>query len=273
MLIRPVDFGRSEKQSDLINTTSMHTQPQPHPQLESVKLQHVMARSLAERRGAFGLIYDHYFSAGMCRENPRGLRITPYQLLDTTSVFVTKRREQVVSTMTLVCDGLLGLPMEPIYPQLFREAREAGLRTAEVTSMALGDMREFLMISRVMVQSARFQRVNQLLIMVRPNHARFYNRIGFEFAGEAASCPHVLGEVGVAMRMDFDELDRNPPTRELYEHYFGSRLTDEQLRPSPMSLNEQILWKRQIDPRYADDTDDFEVDFHFFDAASKTPAA
>src|SRR5689334_24741569 len=95
-----------------------------------------LANSFEHRAAAFRLIYQSYLSSGLGRRNPLGLRVTPFQLLATSQIFLASKstsiptelekwdasvhseelepsglREQVVATITLVNDGQLGLPM------------------------------------------------------------------------------------------------------------------------------------------------------------------
>ncbi|HEX7447584.1 MAG TPA: hypothetical protein VF306_08570, partial [Pirellulales bacterium] len=74
-----------------------------------------VADSFAEREAAFRLVYAAYTRAGLIEQNPFQMRVTPYQLLDTTDMFVAVQAGEVISTVSLVSDGEIGLPMEAIY--------------------------------------------------------------------------------------------------------------------------------------------------------------
>src|SRR5688572_10201296 len=76
-----------------------------------------IAQSRAEREAAFRLIYGAYLRSGLGIENAHGMRITPFQLLPTTTIFnarLTTGPEAgvVFSTVSLVGDGEFGLPLE-----------------------------------------------------------------------------------------------------------------------------------------------------------------
>src|SRR5918996_1700969 len=89
-----------------------------------------VASSREERRSAFQLVYTSYREAGLCEDNQCGLRFTPYQLLSSTDIVVAELRGEVVSTMSLIRDGSLGLPMEEIYPDIVCSRRGASMRLA-----------------------------------------------------------------------------------------------------------------------------------------------
>ncbi len=136
-----------------------------------------VASTREQREAVFRLIYHSYRDAGLCEPDFTELRFTPYQLLPTTDLFLAQLHEEVVCTLSLVRDGELGLPMEDLYAEQIEQRRAAGLHLAEVSCLA--DCRSdpsrffelFCDLSRLMVQSAEYQSVDQLLIAVHPRHA------------------------------------------------------------------------------------------------------
>ena len=95
-----------------------------------------VAATRSERQAAFELVYQSYLRAGLYAENPFGMRFTPYQLLPTTDIIIAKLRGEVVSTLSLVRDGELGLPMEEIYPEEVNARRNKSVGLAEVSCLA-----------------------------------------------------------------------------------------------------------------------------------------
>jgi hypothetical protein len=198
-----------------------------------------VASSPDERAEAFGLVYKAYLRAGLIDENPFEMRVTPHHLLPTTDVFLAQVRGVVISTVSLVADGELGLPMESIYRDELAELRGRGGRLAEVTSLA--DRRRYLSrtlpvfvsLMRLLGQSARKRGIDRLLVAVHPRHAKFYQRfLKFEALGGQRSYPLVRNNPAVALTLDFERLDRTRPLG--YEVFFGDAIADEQLRPWPM---------------------------------------
>ena len=54
-----------------------------------------LARSRSDLHGAFTLLYEAYLNAGLEAEKPSGIRITPYHLLPTTEVLVSRLSDEV----------------------------------------------------------------------------------------------------------------------------------------------------------------------------------
>ncbi len=211
-----------------------------------------VASTPEERRDAFRLVYDSYLRAGLARENEHRVRVTPYHLLPTTHVFVARYQGEVISTLSLVGDNELGLPMESIYRAEIGRRRALGLSVCEVSCLAdrRSSSRDFLTVfcslSRVMAQFARRQGYDQLLVVCHPKHSAFYIRyLGFEVMGRLTECPHVLNKPAVALCLDFDRVDREPPA--CYKRFFGEWLPAEQLRPQRMGPGERNVLSRMVD--------------------------
>lgn len=203
-----------------------------------------IAENRREREAAFRLVYEAYTRAGLIEANPYEVRVTPYQLHTTTDVFIAVDGGELISTVSLVGDGELGLPMEHIYGEEVRVLRERGLKVAEVSSLA--DRRRqlsrtlpvFVPLMRLMVQAASFRGIEQLLVAVHPRHARFYQRfLSFEPLGIEKSYPLVRNNPAVALRLDFTKIAIQRPVN--YETFFGEPLPVEQLRRHAMSVDER----------------------------------
>ncbi len=206
-----------------------------------------------ERRDAFRLVYDSYLRAGLAQPNEHRVRVTPHHLLPTTHVFVARYQGDVISTLSLVGDNALGLPMESIYGAELARRRSQGLAISEVSCLAdrRGSRRDFLTVfcglSRVLAQFARRQGYDQLLVVCHPKHSAFYIRfLGFQvMCGGVLECPHVMNKPAVALCLDFERVDREPPA--CYKRFFGEWLPEDQLRPSYMGPLERKVLARMVD--------------------------
>ncbi len=207
--------------------------------------------------GSFRLVYEAYLRAGLARPNPFGMRVTPYQLLETSEVLVAVRQGQVITTITLVRDGELGLPMESTYPEEVAALRAQGLHLAEVSCLA--DRRHVrtehatseskcpapataMRLMTLMAQLARARGVNQLLIAVHPRHARFYCRFtAFEPIGGLRSYHAVCDQPAVALALDIDRAPVDHP--HLFHRFFGLPFPPGTLAPRPMpaSLRRELV--------------------------------
>jgi hypothetical protein len=183
------------------------------------------------------------------------MRVTPYHLFPSTDVFVALLRGEVISTVSLVGDSPMGLPMESIYHDVVAQRREQRLRVAEVTCLA--DRRRdfyrflpvFVELSRILVQTARRHAVDQLLVTVHPKHARFYERfLAFQQVGQPKSYPLVCDHPAVALCLDFAHVDQQ--RAEDYQRLFGRPVPEAKLQPQPMSQADCDYFRPMIDPHF-----------------------
>jgi hypothetical protein len=206
-----------------------------------------LARTPGDRTGAFQLVYRSYLRAGLGDEKPYGMRVTPFQLEPASQIFVGKIRGEVVSTVTLVPDGPLGLPMDSMFHDEVNALRKAGRKVAEVSCLA--DRRSnpsrfldtFCQLNRMMAQHARYHDIECLLISVHPRHARFYRRyFGFKpISDRVESCPHVQDRPAAALILDFEVFDREQP--DCWHDYFGDWIPRDELEPYSIPGNELEL--------------------------------
>jgi hypothetical protein len=199
-----------------------------------------VAATREERQGAFQLAYQSYFNAGLCASCNEGVRITPYQLLSTTDIIVAQLRGEVISTLSLVRDGELGLPLESIYPDEVKQRRDAGLKLAEVSCLA--DRRRdasrffdlFSELARVMIQMADRYGVDELLIAVHPRHARMYCRaMAFQQLGDNRDYPAVNGNPAVLLSLGMEYLKTE--RAEVWKRFAREPLPESIVRHRPLS--------------------------------------
>src|SRR5262245_15291207 len=107
---------------------------------------------------AFRLQHDQYVARGYMDPHPSGWRLSLYNALPKTRVFVARTRDgEVVATMTLIADSPLGLPMDEIYADELRRLRDDGRDLAEVSGLAiapsynLSGVPIFLRLTRLLV--------------------------------------------------------------------------------------------------------------------------
>ena len=194
-----------------------------HPDIELK-----VAGSRNERRAAFELIYNSYRRVGLCAPNANGIRFTPYQLQQTTDIIIARLRGDVISTLSLVRDGNLGLPMEQIFADEVAARRAAGRQVAEVSGLA--DRRQsparffplFCDMGRLMAQLAARLGVAELLITVHPRHVSLYRRyMAFMPLGDCREYPTVQGHPAVALSLDLSPARVESPKS--WQKFFGAR--------------------------------------------------
>lgn len=174
------------------------------------KIEVALARTEAELTASFSILYDAYYQAGLVEANTLGVRLTPFHLLPTTEVFVAKVERHVNSTLTMVGDGAMGLPMDSIYSEETTWLRSKGFRLAEIGSLAdrrnstVKFVRVFKELAKLVVQVAEQRGINGLVIATHPRHAGFYIRsFGFQQIGGLTDCPYARGNPAVALLLDF----------------------------------------------------------------------
>src|SRR5207249_7362589 len=111
-------------------TAEMAALPRRYPPI-TIKI----ASTRAEREAAFRLVYQRYLASGLCAANPHGMRVTPYHLLPTTTVFVAIYRGEVILAVSLIGDGGEGVPMESIFPEEIQNLRNQGVRFGEISCL------------------------------------------------------------------------------------------------------------------------------------------
>jgi hypothetical protein len=215
-------------------------------------LQYGLARTTEERLGAFRLIHQAYVRAGLGQPLPLGLRVTKYQIQPQSQVFVGVLAGEVVTTVSLIGDGPLGLPMETMFAPEVALLREQGERVCEVSCLAdrRQDVRRFLPafrdMTRLMAQFARYQGIGSLLITVNPRHVKFYTHyLGFvPISRRITDCPHVQNHPAVALRLEFARIDRDRPV--CWDQYFGSWIPQSELAPYRIGQYEQELLEAMV---------------------------
>ena len=220
----------------------MQTVLKPRPLAAAIcaDIQLKVASTFQERKAAFELVYNSYRRAGLCEESDCGLRFTAYQLLETTDIIVAELHGEVVSTMSLVRDGELGLPLEDIYPEQVSWRRAAGLRLAEVSCLA--DRRRsgsrffglFCEMSQIATQLAHRLDVEELLVAVHPRHAPLYRRsMAFQQIGDRREYPTVGGNPAVALSLNFANARKQRTTG--WKNLFSRPIPADVLVPCPIS--------------------------------------
>ena len=157
---------------------------------------------------AFRLQHDQYVAHGYMDPHPTGWRLSLYNALPETRVFVARLRDRVVATMTLIPDSPLGLPMDEIYKNELKQLRDEGRHLAEVSGLALAHAYQssgiaiLLRLTRMMVIQA-VQTESDLCIAVNPHHAMFYRKaFHFQDIGGLKQYRKVNSAPAVALRLD-----------------------------------------------------------------------
>ncbi len=219
------------------------------PEADAADVQYEIAHSIVDLEACFQLVYRAYRRAGLTAVNAHQTRLTPFHLLDTTEVFATRLKQQIISTVSLVGDQPLGLPVEKMYPDEIAEFRRNGLRLAEIGSLA--DCRKspkrflatFMEMMKLVTQVAKFRGYDALIVTCHPSHAVLYQRLlPFRRYGQPTSCDYANGSPAVLLAVSFEQ-ERGT---EFYERFFGTMRSADELAKRPWCNDTRAHFEHHI---------------------------
>lgn len=219
----------------------------------SGKLVMKVSETLEERAAAFQLVHRVYRRAGLTADNAMEMRVIPHHLVETTDVLVAQNSGELSFTITLIRDGVHGLPSESLFAEQVGRMRSQGLFLAEVSCVASSCGEEnknerfetLVQMISLTIQAARHRGVDRLLLAVHPRHAKVYQRLfGCVACSGVEQYAAVQGRPAVLCMHDFAELDRH--RYPLYDHIYGARYAPWQLAGSPMSADEKEYFQQAI---------------------------
>lgn len=197
-----------------------------------------------EIKSALKLVYHAYLRSGLINANSHRVRVTPFHLLQTSEVLVARHGREIASTLTLVLDGKLGLPMDSVFNDIVASRREQGIVCAEVTCLAdrSASRREsFPLLVKLMnftIQCALTRGVEELMIAIHPRHARFYQKLwGARIVSEleqkyAAVCDNRA----IALSLNIKEVQRSDSLahRRIFAQKFSRKHLAQKSMPSAL---------------------------------------
>ncbi|MEX2215240.1 MAG: hypothetical protein WD768_13995 [Phycisphaeraceae bacterium] len=174
---------------------------------------------------AWELVYQAYRDAELIEDNPHRIHTVPQAIRPTTSVVVAYEGKKVVSTLTIMHDGPVGLPLDRVYQPHLDRMRQDGKRLMEVGLFADSQ----LPISRATVAFREMMRfvfysscwsLADIVIGVHPSHSKYYIRqFGFETAGPVSVHPIVRNRPVVLLHGETKrQLSLNPMPRSIAEY-------------------------------------------------------
>ncbi|MDM4018342.1 N-acyl amino acid synthase FeeM domain-containing protein [Roseiconus lacunae] len=217
--------------------------------IESMKV----AQTFSERVAAFQLVQQMYFRAGLTNDTKVDMRVTKHHLLDTTDVLISKPDRRVDFTVTLVRDGIEGLPAESLFNEEIVAMRNEGLRLAEVSCVASAVpendrrkcMEKLVAMIGLAIHTARRRKVDRLLLAVHPRHAKVYRRMfGCVACSDVRDYAAVEGNPAVLCMHDFKRLDETGYS--LYEKIYGTQYRPWQFDGTKMTAPERAYFREQV---------------------------
>jgi len=175
---------------------------------------------------ALKLVQDVYTKEGYinAEEASCSCRILENHFFEKTTVFVGKKNEKIIFTVSLFPDTPYGLPMDQVYKQELDHLRRQGRKIGEVGCLAThpefrnGSQNIPMYGNKIMYKYAMENlKIDDLVITVHPKHAVVYKEIlMFEELGksEIKAHPKVNGNPAVALRLNLHEAEKK------YRHFY-----------------------------------------------------
>ncbi len=215
--------------------------------LQQIRQVPAMATNFQDRTEAFRMTHDAYVEAGLGSASKSGLRVTRFQLLPESRIFLSRVLEQPIATVSMIPDSEHGLPMESIYPYELAALRDRGYWVAEVGCLAdrRKDPRRFVEnfceLTRLMAQYAQLRGIDGFVVACHPRHAKFYKSfMCFEEIGGVVDYPMVKNRPAVALFLNFAS------ARDLSPHKYD-RFFNEQTKVDDSQFNCGHMPEEQVD--------------------------
>ena len=143
-----------------------------------------IAETKEELEACFTLLHDAYVGSGFMKPHPSGMRVTIYHALPTTTTLCAKYDGQVVGTLSLIRESVLGFPLQQIFD--LTAIREKKGNVAEVSALAVhkrfrrtGGSILFPLMKFMREYCTSFFDVRHLVIAVNPSHIQMYESLLF----------------------------------------------------------------------------------------------
>ncbi len=141
-----------------------------------------IADTREELEACFALLHDAYVASGYMQPHPSGLRVTPYHALPTTTTICAKLDGQVVGTLSMVREGVFGLPLQSAFELAALRAR--GGQVAEISALAVhpahrrtGGTILFPLMKYMYEYCTRYFDTRHLVIAVNPDRIELYEAL------------------------------------------------------------------------------------------------
>jgi GNAT superfamily N-acetyltransferase len=143
-----------------------------------------IADTQEELEACFTLLHDAYVGSGFMTPELSGMRVTIYHALPTTTTLCAKYDGQVVGTLSLIRESVLGFPLQRIFD--LTAVREKKGNIAEVSALAVhrkfrrtGGSILFPLMKFMYEYCTTFFDTRHLVIAVNPRHIEMYESLLF----------------------------------------------------------------------------------------------
>ena len=234
-------------------------EPEPGGDLE-LKI----AETAGELEACFRLLHDAYVASGFMQPDPSGLRVTIWHALPTTTTVCAKVRGEVVGTLSMVREGVFGLPMSSAFD--LEPVRALPGQVAEISALAVrrdyrrtGGTILFPLMKYMYEYCTQYFDTRHLVIAVNPNKVELYESLLFfrrlqaqviERYAFANGAPAVGATLDLAAApAQFERVYRGRRARQDLHHYFTrSRLPQLKMPPRHyFTTNDPVMTPALLD--------------------------
>jgi GNAT superfamily N-acetyltransferase len=204
-----------------------------------------IADTQEELEACFKLLHDAYVGSGFMTPDPSGMRVTIYHALPTTTTLCAKYDGQVVGTLSLIRESVLGFPLQRIFDLTAVRAKKGNI--AEVSALAVhrkfrrtGGSILFPLMKFMYDYCHTFFDTRHIVIAVNPRHIEMYESLLFFqrlTQNVVENYDFVNGAPAVGATLDLRAADAifekhygsKPPKRNLHAFFFQLKLDNIQL--------------------------------------------
>jgi hypothetical protein len=223
-----------------------------------------IADTKEELEACFTLLHDAYVGSGFMTPDPSGMRVTIYHALPTTTTLCAKYDGQVVGTLSLIRESVLGFPLQRIFD--LTAVREEKGNIAEVSALAVhrkfrhtGGSILFPLMKFMYDYCHTFFDTRHIVIAVNPGHIEMYESLLFFqrlTQNVVENYDFVNGAPAVGATLDLRAADAiferhygsKPPKRNLHAFFFRRKLANIQLPQRRFyTTNDPVLTPELLD--------------------------
>ena len=143
-----------------------------------------IADTREELEACFQLLHEAYVASKFMEPDPSGMRVTIYHALPTTTTLCAKYDGEVVGTLSLIRESILGFPLQRIFDLTALRDRKGNI--AEVSALAVhrrfrrtGGTILFPLMKFMYEYCTTFFDTRHLVIAVNPRHIEMYESLLF----------------------------------------------------------------------------------------------
>lgn len=223
-----------------------------------------IADTQEELEACFRLLHDAYVGSGFMKPDPSGMRVTIYHALPTTTTLCAKYDGQVVGTLSLIRESVLGFPLQRIFD--LTDIREKKGNIAEVSALAIhkrfrrtGGSILFPLMKFMYEYCTTFFDTRHLVIAVNPSHIEMYESLlfferltqnvveNYDFVNGAPAVGATL-DLSLAPAIFKKHYGSKPPKRNLYAFFTEVKLPNIKLPPRRFyTTNDPVLTPELLD--------------------------